>query len=213
MGPPASSRITGIAAGVLLGLGALLAVVSVRLVLDGRQHLAEGESLARDGERSRALVELEEAARAYVPGSPYPRRAIGRMGIIAKGHEMRGDITHAAAAWESIRRAALSTRHLVQPNRDLLERAERELRRLRRGTRAQDRGEGADPAARPDDPSPTMSLLLFAGLLAWIGGSLALIVLPRRSGGRPAFSPARVVSWSICLGGLALWLAMSWLAG
>lgn len=213
MALPASSRMAGVAAGVLLGLGALLAVVSVRLVLDGRRHLSAGESLARDGERARALVELEEAARAYVPGSPYPRRAVERMGLIAKGHEMRGDITRAMSTWESVRRAVLSTRHLAQPNRDLLERAERELRRLRRGARTANRGEGADPATRPQDPSPTASLLLFAGLLAWIGGSLALIALPRRNGERRVRLPARLVSWIACLGGLALWLAMSWLAG
>jgi len=209
VGAPGRRLAVRIVAAVLLSVGALLAVASTRLVLDGKGHFEQGEDLARDGDRARAMVELEEAARAYVPGSPYPRRAIERMGIIAKGHEMRGDTASARAAWESIRRSILATRHFAQPNRDLLERAERELTRIAGG----DRDVSANPSARPEDPSPVASILLFAGLLAWIGGALSLLARPRPEGPDRAASPARLLSWAACLGGLILWLAMSWIAG
>jgi hypothetical protein len=202
-----------VSAAILLSAGALTAIASIRLVLDGKEHLHEGEKLARDGERSRALQELEEAARAYVPGSPYPRRAIERMGIIAKGHEMRGDTASAMFAWEAIRRSVLSTRHVIQPSGDLLERSEHEIRRLQHAKDKGRDGAGPDPTARPEDPSPTASFLLFAGLLAWVGGSLALLVRPGPAGQTRSFSPGRLVSWAACLGGLILWLAMSYFAG
>jgi len=213
VGTSARALATRITAAVLLSIGALLAVASTRLVLDSKAHFEDGEDLARDGDRSLALLELEEAARAYVPGSPYPRRAIERIGIIAKGHEMRGDTSSARAAWESIRRSVLSTRHFVQPNRDLLERAERELKRLADARRGHGQGAETNPIARPEDPSPAGSILLFAGLLVWIGGALALLVRPRHEEQQRSFSAGRLLSWTACLGGLVLWLAMSWIAG
>jgi hypothetical protein len=107
----------------------------------------------------------------------------------------------------------LSTRHLAQPNRDLLERAERELERLSPVGRKSVSGSAANPAARPEDPSPTASILLFAGLLVWVGGALALLVRPARAQPGRRLAIGRLVSWAACLGGLILWLAMSWIAG
>jgi hypothetical protein len=203
-----------IIAGVLLGLATLLAVATARLLDQGRQHLEEGESLARRGDRGGAVVAFEEAARAYVPGSPYPRRACERMEIIAKGHEMRGDTRRSASTWEAIRRSVLASRHLVQPHADVLERAERELRRLRQRPSASAATDPAvDPAVRPDDPSVLHSLLLFVGLLGWIGGALTLITMAGPAGEGRARALPRVMAWGVCLGGLALWLTMSWLAG
>jgi hypothetical protein len=207
------STLARIATATLLGLAALLTVATVRLVLEGRQHLEEGERRSTAGDNLGAVVELEEAARAYVPGSPYPRRALDRLGMLAKASEMRGDTRRAATTWEAVRRAILATRHAAQPNRDILERAERELRRLREHSGTAAPGERHDPAARPKDPSPVASILLFAGLLGWIGGSLALLVLPRRERTKPASSIPRLLAWAACLGGLVLWVAMSWAAG
>jgi len=201
------------AAAVLLSVGALLGLTTARLVIDGRTHFREGERRAREGDRERAILEFEEAARSYVPGSPYPRRALERIGLIAKAHEMRGDMPQALRAWESIRRSVLSTRHVVQPNRDLLEGAERELRRLREARRGRAGSAAMDPAARPEDPSPIVAILLFVGLLLWIGSAISLLVGPRPAEAERQLSVARLVSWVTCAGGLALWLAMAWIAG
>jgi hypothetical protein len=57
------------------------------------------------------------------------------------------------------------------------------------------------------------SILLFAGLLSWIGGSLALLVLPRGQPGRREGAFPRLLAWAACLGGLVLWVVMSWAAG
>jgi hypothetical protein len=213
MATPSRAAAARIIGGVLLGLGALVALTTGRLVLESREHLEEGERLARAGERAGAAVELEEAVRAHVPGSPYPRRAFERLALMAKGQEMRGETEFVAATWEAARRAVLSTRHLLQPNSDALERAERELRRLRGGPGRRPATAINDPAARPDDPSPVLSLLLAAGLLAWIGGSLGLIVTARGRSDRRAAPRVRVAAWLLCLGGLATWLALSWMIG
>ncbi len=196
-----------IAAAALLGLAFLVAVVSLRLVLDGRRHLSEAASLQAAGEHERALVALEEAARAYLPGSPYPPRALERLSLAARAQEMRGETAAARRCWEVVRRSILASRHVTQPNAGMLETAERQITRLV----AAAPGAGvADPVARPRDPGPILSLLLSLGLLAWLGGSVALLLVP----GRPENGrKGRIVAWLAALGGLGLWLSMSWLAG
>ena len=202
----------GVAAAVLLGLATLVGVATFRLWSDGRRHFEEAESLVERGEGLRAVVRYEDSARAYFPGNPYPPRALKQLAIMAKAQEMRGDTREAAATWEVVRRSILATRHFRQPNQHRLSEAERELARLQAPVEDV-RGTTASPTSRPVDPSPTASLLLFAGLLAWIGGALALCLLRRGPENQARRRRQRLVAWLACLGGLALWLAMSWLAG
>ncbi|MDD5309921.1 MAG: hypothetical protein PHU25_21600 [Deltaproteobacteria bacterium] len=205
-GFPALARLAGL---VVLGAAVLVCTATGRLLFDGRRHMASGDSAREAGKRELAAASYEDAARAYVPGSPYPRRALERLALMAKGAEMRGEGVAAAARWEAVRRSILSTRHFVVPNTDLLENAERELARLRAA--GEDGTKGVDPVARPRDPSAILSLVLFAGLAAWICGALVLCVVPASPGrGR---SRTHVTGWALSLCGLAAWLAAAWLAG
>jgi len=199
-----------IAAAVLLGVAALVAVASVRLLLDGRRHLIEAGRSQAAGAHERALVALEDAARAYLPGSPYPARALDRLSLMARAHEMRGEVDKARKCWEIIRRSVLASRHVVQPAAELLETAELQISRLRvvaPGTVV------SDQLARPRDPHPALSLLLFLGLVAWLGGSLTLLAAPNSPRDGSGTGPGiRAKAWLAVLGGLLLWLSMSWLA-
>jgi hypothetical protein len=196
-----------IAALVLLGLALLVAVASARLLLDGRAHLAEAARFQASGEHERALVALEDAARAYLPGSPYPGRALHRLSLLARSHEMRGETDRARKCWEVVRRSILASRHVVQPHSDLLETAERQLGRL--ASPPATGGPARSALDRPRDPHPVLSLLLFLGVAAWLGGSVALLI-PRSGGGS---GRGRALAWLAVVGGSALWLSMSWLAG
>jgi hypothetical protein len=129
---------------------------------------------------------------------------------MARAHEMRGEVDKARKCWEIIRRAILASRHVVQPQAELLGTAEFQISRLS----APAPGAGAvDPVSRPRDPHPVLSLLLFFGLLTWLGGSVMLLLARGACPSSPAGRRSRALAWLALLGGLALWLSMSWLAG
>ena len=109
---------------MLLGLGAFLAVATVRVLLDGRRHMEEAQKLSRSGDATAAFAAYEDAARAYVPGSPYPEKALREMTLMAQGAHMRGEIESARERWRSVRRSVLATRHVLIPHEDYLVRDE-----------------------------------------------------------------------------------------
>jgi hypothetical protein len=197
----------------LLGIATVIALATGRMIRDGGSRFDEGRRLADARDVYGAAAAYEDAARCYAPGSPYPARAIDRLSIMAKGAEMRGELDLSAYLWEVVRRSIISTRHLWQPNGDALERAERAIVKLRAGAPS-DTAE-TNPAfartapPRPKDPSPFASILVFAGLLAWIAGSVWLLVAPRTDAARRG----RRIAWACAAGGTALWIVMAWFAG
>jgi hypothetical protein len=208
---PTLRRVLG---ALLLGVAALAALGTARMIRDGKAQLDTGARLADARDVYGAAAAFEDAARCYAPGSPYPGRALGRLSIMAKGAQMRGETELAAYLWEVVRRSIVSTRHLWQPNEELLGRAERELVALRSAATKAERSEASPEAAgrapeRPRDPSPLASVLLFAGLLSWIVGAIWLCVAPREV---PS-SRARRAAWLCAIGGFVLWASMSWFAG
>jgi hypothetical protein len=199
-----------IASFVLLGLAVLVLTATGRLFYEGGYHLKEAMRLQRSNDRKAAIVELEDAAKAYVPGSPYPKIALRELEVLAKSAEMRGDMLQATVTWEVARRAVLATRHFFQPHEEQLESSEREIARLRKKKDAQNKS-ASEPGLRPKDPNPFASLLLFLGLIGWLGGAIALCLIPLRADS--AGSGIRHYAWIACFGGLALWVAMAWIAG
>jgi len=197
----------------LLGIAAVVALASGRMIRDGGSRFDEGRRLADVRDVYGAAAAFEDAARCYAPGSPYPARAVDRLSIMAKGAEMRGEQELSLYLWEVVRRSILSTRHLWQPNGDALERAERAIVKLRteRTTDAAETNPAAARTAppRPKDPSPFASILVFVGLLAWIVGSVWLCVAPKTEPGRSG----RRAAWVCAAGGTGLWIVMAWFAG
>ncbi len=198
-------RITGY---LLLGGALWTAVITGRLLADGSHHLKKAVQTRDAGDRAAAVASLEDAAKAYFPGSPYPGKALRELGIMARAAEMRGETERAVAIWEVIRRAVLATRHFRQPNEATLETAEQNLRRLRSAAPAPAPRE-ADPAARPEDPSPLGSLALFLGLVGWVLGATWITLRPRRTDG--SLLVPMSYAWVGCLGGLVLWGLMAWI--
>ncbi len=198
-----------IVGGVLLGLAAFIAIVTARVYLDGKSNFEIARRFDREGESQRAVASFEDAARSYFPGSPYPERALDRLTIKAKAAQMRGDVADAVNIWESIRRSVLSTRHVVQPNKDILERAERAIVSLQALESHPEGSRGTSRIARPRDPSPIASIILFGGLILWIGGAAALCVIPRA---KARSMGLRALAWVACLVGLGTWLVICALA-
>lgn len=192
---------------VMLGVAVVVSVVTVRLLVSGQAHLEEAKNLLDAGERDQAVVHLEDAAKAYVPGSPYTARALRELTIMARAAEMRGEEHRAATTWEVVRRSVLATRHLFQPNGQTLTTAERAIKRL--ADERHPKRDNRDLIARPEDPNPFSSLLLCFGLLTWLVGATTIVWAPKGGDGRPLVAPP--LAWSACFGGLFVWLMIAWL--
>ena len=158
-----------VSAALFVGLG--VAVLSVRLFWDGKRHYENAKQAQADGESWRMIVQTyENAAKTYFPGNPYPQRALWELSILAKSAEMRGDTRQAVYVWEVIRRSAVSQRHVSQPFKSYLTQAHARLDLLRTTKNA-----GNIEKDGLEDPSTVGVILLWFGLLIWIGGALLAI--------------------------------------
>ena len=195
-------RILGVFA---LGIALLIGTTTVRLVIEGKQHLDEGRIQKGQGDLFRATTAFEDAAKAYVPFSPYHLRGLRELEIMAKGATMRGENERALAIWEITRRSVLASRHFWQPNEHILVRAEQAITNLR-SLESHGKTTTMSPIARPKDPSPLGSILLFLGFLLWTGGAATLCL-----GYHHTRSWRSNWVWAATALGLSTWLIMAWL--
>jgi hypothetical protein len=195
-------RLAWIAAVLVAGLAAL----ALRVVLEGRAALAEGDEAMAEQRAADAITAWEAAARWYLPFASHVDEAYDRLREVARTHK-------SAAAWRSIRAAARATRGLWQPHAEELAEADAALLAL--ATADPDRAPvGGDPPkfaawfgeqlANDRRPSSGSAALAIAGIAAWLVG-IALAIRGRSlANPGPASSP----SWryaAISAGGLAAW--------
>ena len=189
----------------LIGFTLLVVLTVVKVDARGRERYAVAENALLREDREEAAAAFEDAARSYLPGSPLVARALQRLEIMARAAELRGELETAVGLHEAIRRAVLSTRHVVQPHRARLAHAEAEIVRLRAASaRAEQLPVPPDLVARPRDPSPAGSLLLVLGLVLFVAGGV-LLTTPRAR----ANPLARRLAWTLAVGGLALWTSLA----
>jgi hypothetical protein len=196
---------------VLLAVAIVVITATVRLFLSGRQHLEEAMRFRDANDSMRAIAKLEDTVRDYMPGSPYPAKALRELDILAKGAEMRGDVDRTLSILEVTRRAILSTRHVRQPFSDRLRATEKAMVRLVTQQKDALKGDVGKLVARPSDPAPVVSILLFVGLLCWAGGGIGLFLQAKSS--PKSNMNASFVALIVSLGGLVTWIAMTWIAG
>ncbi|HSK01905.1 MAG TPA: hypothetical protein VK932_11715, partial [Kofleriaceae bacterium] len=165
-----------IAALVLAGLGAL----AIRVVLEGRGALAEGDDwMARD-RPAEAIRAYETSARWYLPLAPHVDEAYDRLRALATSE----DLAVSLAAWRAIRSAARTTRGLWPPHAGDLAAADAAIARL--SARHPSAGPAGDTVAareawyqtrlaRDPRPSPGAAALAVLGILLWVGGTVALV--------------------------------------
>jgi len=165
-------RLLWIAAVVIAGIGAC----GLRVVLEGRSALAEGDAALAAKRPVDAVAAWESAARWYLPGAPHVGEAYDRLRNLAEAHD-------SLAAWRAIRSAARATRHLWQPHGEELAAADDAIGKLT----------AVDPERAPaGDRDPTAFARLHAGVLASD---------PRPSSGSAAVAIGGIVCW---LAGMAL---------
>lgn len=128
---------------ILQKLGALAAIAVVAFALLAQRCIERGESAMGESDRALdagrlelAVLHARRAAAAYVPGAQHVARGYERLRAVARGAERERDLELARKAWGAARAAAVESRHLWQPNRQVLAEADAELARLTGGAPA-----------------------------------------------------------------------------
>lgn len=203
------SRTILIVALVLAGLGAL----AIRVVIEGRGALEDGDDWMSRGRPAEAIAAFETSARWHLPLAPHVDEAYGRLRALG-GSE---DPAVALAAWRGIRSAARATRTLWQPHGDDLAAADAAIARLLART----------PGAAPIDPAaPTSTadreawhrarlsrdgraslggaVLAAFGIVVWLAGAGMLVSRGLARGGSLVRRPALVAGATFVVG-LVCW--------
>lgn len=196
-------RVLIVVAIVLAGLGAL----AVRVVLEGRAALAEGDEALATKHPGDAIAAWESAARWYLPGAPHVDEAYERLVGFARQH-------HSIAAWRAVRGAALATRSLWTPHADELAEANAAIAELASADPEAALAGGDDRPtrlayhqgrlARDPQPSRPAAALAIAGIICWLAGIGVLIRRGVDAGGKLARRPA-ITGLAVVVGGILAW--------
>jgi hypothetical protein len=170
---------------VAVGVALALVVVAVRLLVDSRSALRAGELSEARGDRLEAIRHYQDAARLYLPASPYVGNALDRLEAVATAAAQAGDGPSVRAALEAERGAILATRSLFIPNGSRLPDIEHRLARLLAATEDRSVAPGVSFEARAAwhlerlarRPGPALAhvLLALAGLALWVGSAIGFV--------------------------------------
>ncbi|MDQ3333837.1 MAG: hypothetical protein M4D80_01525 [Myxococcota bacterium] len=176
---------------------AALGTLAVRVVIEGRRALAEGDAALAAKKPLEAIQAWESAARWYFPLAPHVDEAYARLVEIANA-----DAKHRTVAWRAVRRAATATRSVWQPHQGDLDAANAALAKL-----SAEHPEGATAAganvaertayhttqlARDRRPSTGAAALAVLGILSWLAGIGVVIGRGIDPSGRLVRKPALV---------------------
>jgi len=164
-------------------IAALLGAVAIgRVLVEGARELHAGDAAQARGDVSDAIRRWRRAAHWYAPGSPYCAQAYERLEAAAVSAETQGRGDQAFSAWRAIRASALSTRWLVVPQRERLERANRHIAALlaempqpaedRDRDRSRVREEHLSRLNEDHAPEPAWVVMLAIGFALWFGAAL-----------------------------------------
>lgn len=196
-----------IAAIVLAALGSL----ALRVVVEGRDALADGDAALAAKRPAEAIAAWESAARWYLPGASHVDEAYTRLTQLAAAEPR-----HALAAWRAVRAAARSTRWLSTPHADDLASADAAIAKLAADDPEASIAGGVDRAARlawhaqqlERDPRPRGGPLALAvfGIVAWLVGLGAFVRRGLDSAGTLVRRPA-LASAALTVSGIVAWAA------
>ena len=188
---------------------AVLGLLAVRVVIEGRRALAEGDAALAAKRPLDAIAAWETAARWYLPLAPHVDDAYARLVELAKS-----DRRSALIAWRAVRRAATATRSLWTPHGDDLAAANAAIAQL-----SAEHPEGAPAAgatgpektayfaarlAEDRRPSIAAAALAILGILSWLAGIGVVIRRGTTAGGGLVKRPA-LVGIALSLVGIVVW--------
>ncbi len=197
----------------------IAAVVCARVLTDARSELDAGRRALAEGRDEVGVRRLRRAAHLYLPLSPYTRDAYDALESYARAAESRGQNDRALTAWRAVRSSALSTRWLVIPYRERLERANRRIARLmsllppppvdRGATQAQLEERHLALLQEDRAPDPAWVVLMGVGFALWMSS----VAWAARQGwdddDRPQWPVLRLAGAGVALGMLLFFVALS----
>lgn len=196
-------------------IGFLLLVASVRVLVESRNELNEGQSALSRGDTSEAIRRLRRAAHWYLPGSPWCSGAYVTLERVASEAEAQGRNEQALSAWRAIRASALATRWMIVPEKPRLERANRHIAALMAELppppedRAKDRNrlreEHLALLQQDHAPDPAWLVVMGVALLTWCAGLYSALRNGWDDEDRPQKRPLTIALCAL-FGGLAMML-------
>lgn len=211
-------RALRVALGSLGALGVALGIVALRVVVEGEQELQVAEARLAAGDPDAGALHLVRAVRWYLPGSPYPPRALARLVALAAEADRAGDPRAALVRYRRVRSAILSVRSVVIPFEDTLALADARIADLMARTPPAPLDADRPFEARRElfarqladaahaDPDPVWTIVLLAGFALWVLGAFGFAARAIDADDRLVPSQAR--SWGLAvLVGLAAWIA------
>jgi hypothetical protein len=200
-------RILIVAAIVLAGL----ATLAIRVVVEGRSALADGDEAYAQHRVIDAIAGWESAARWYLPGAPHVDEAYDRLRNLAAT-----DRRFALPAYRAIRSASWATRTLWTPHADDLDDANTAIANLSADDPEAASAGGADHAHRlawqlgtiGRDPRPGTGAIALAilGIACWLAGMVWLVRRGIDEAGAVVRRPA-IRAAALALVGLVVWTA------
>ncbi len=187
---------------VVLGLAGALAI---RVVVAGRDALADGDAAAARGRPGEAIREYATAARWNPPLAPHVEEADARLRELAAS----SDPAVSLAAWRAIRGAARAARSLWTPHASDLAAADAAIAARSvavPGAATTDVAWHHDRLARDARAGIGALVLAGLGLALWLGGGLLLVARGTTAAGVLARRPALASVCAIVLG-VGLWAA------
>ena len=181
---------------------AVLAALSIRVVVEGRAALGEGDDWLLRGKPVEAAGAYETAARWYLPLAPHVDDAYRKLRQLAA----TDDPVVQLAAWRAIRSAARATAGLWTPHAADLADADAAIARLSArqpgaaspgSTTAAREAWYRDRLGRDTRASHGAAIVAAFGVLVWLGGAISLA---RASSGK-------LLRAAIMLAGLVCWAA------
>lgn len=190
---------------------AALAVLALRVVIEGRAALAEGDAAMAQHHVVDAIAAWETAARWYLPLAPHVDDAYARLAEVAK------EPPFALVAQRAIRSAALATRTLWQPHADELAAANAAIATLAADDPDAALAGGPDHAARErwhadrlaNDVRPygLFRVLAALGIACWLGGLAWALRRGMTAEGTPVRRPLAIGA------GIAIFGLLAWFLG
>jgi hypothetical protein len=179
---------------------AALLALAIRVVLEGRAKVGDGDDWMLRGKPFEAVAAYETAARWYLPLAPHVGDAYGKLRVLAANDDPAVQL----AAWRAIRSAARATSGLWTPHPADLTDADAAIARLE----ARQQGDTGpkttlgsreawfrDRLGRPTRAHHGAAVLAAVGVLGWLGGAIALV---RASSGK-------LLRAAVMLAGLGCW--------
>jgi len=200
---------------IVVLLVAFVVILYAKVTYNASQDFALGEDAYTHGEYKRAITHYERTIKWYTPLSTTVQRAVERLWQLGTEAEVRGEISLALEAYQTLRSSLYAVQSFYIPYQSWIPKSEARIAPLlaktkageehNEGQLAQDTARFAMQLQRHVGPHLGWSILLEIGFLGWVGATIGLIWYVVDEAGN--FAQRQGLLWgSLMAAFFALWL-------